>query len=592
MLIFFVLYFICNLIHSTITNYTFYNVFSAVKSIFSEKILIKYCYTKIEIYITSTFYYGRVFIRMNTKTDTLKVLICFMFFFTFFNNFAYMASKNEDEIIKQAEAIHQEKSDTFLLKEIIIDSDFDGFVEGLNSTVINKYINQRVSIKDLQKLSREITQAYRKDGYLSAIAYAPGQEIFDGKVTIKVTSGKFGEIVIDNQSHLDTEILNSLKSLIKIGSPVEGKYIENLLYRINALGGVKATGQLEKMGDSTDIRLAITVTDDKKTRDIVYTENHGSEHSGRYRLGVIHNSYNIDNKGSNLEIGGMFSNKNLRNYHIDYSVLSNKKTGSRAGISISRTTYDLAKEYDALDADGAYNDFTVYGKSTAFQTHRNGMNFSYGYRYRKISDDIGAYNLSSDKNSHAIYGEASGYHRTPKGIVNYSLKLTLGKLNNKSDYANFLNKYNHTEGSFIKANGKVDYIEPLNKDWHFRSTLSWQQANRHLDGSEKFNIGGVYGVRGYSSGDGSGDQGILSRTELIYQTKLKGLSVNAFYDIGGVGNKGKSLNTMQSYGIGLNYQKTNDFFASFIYARKIGFNENVSSDKGKSKIWFMVGKVF
>ena len=165
-------------------------------------------------------------------------------------------------------------------------------------------------------------------------------------------------------------------------------------------------------------------------------------------------------------------------------------------------------------------------------------------------------------------------------------------MNNKSDYANFLNRYNNTEGRFIKANGKVDYLQAMNKDWNFRTTLSWQQANRHLDGSEKFNIGGVYGVRGYSSGDGSGDQGLLSRTELTYQTKVKGLSVNAFYDIGGVGNKGKSINTMQSYGIGLNYQKTNDFFASLIYARKIGFNENISSDKGKSKIWFMVGNVF
>lgn len=522
-----------------------------------------------------------------------KLLCCLMFFFCFHSNNGYMnPNTNEDEIIRQAEAISKgENSDTFYLKEIKFDADFENYVEPLKE-IVNSYIDRKVTLKDLHQLSREVTRAYRNEGYLGAIAYVPGQETRDGKITIKVTSGNLVEITLDNQSKLDTDTLETMKNNIKLNKAVNSKYIENILYRMNSLGGIKATGQLEKIPNSTDICFNITVVDDKKTKNIAYVENHGSESSGKNRLGYVHNSYNIDGKGSNIEVGGLVSNGNLRNYHIDYNVISNKKTGSRAGISISRTTYDLGKEYDQLDATGTYNDFTIYGKSTAFQSHSNELNFNYGYRYRKISDNIGAFNLSTDKQSHALFGEVSGYHRKTKGILNYSLKLTVGHHINQSKYANLLNNYNNTEGIYTKLNGKVDYLQSMNKNWNFRTTFSWQQADKHLDSSEKMNIGGVYGVRGYSSGSASGDQGLLSRTELIYQTKVKGLSAKFFYDIGSIGNKGNHLNTLQSYGIGLDYQKTNDFFAQLIYARKIGFNENVSSDKDKSKLWVMVGKIF
>ena len=527
----------------------------------------------------------------NHQSNGLKILFCLLFFLWSYNNLAYMQSLTEDTMQQAKELSQQEENDTFILEEVIIDSEFGTSFEELKK-VTDAYVKQRVSIKDLQQLARQITRTYRDMGYLATIAYVPGQETSDGKVTVKVISGKFGEVTIDNQSKLDTNILNSIKENIRLGEAVEGKYIENVLYRINALGGVKATGKLEKIQNSSDIRLVITVVDHQPTRDIVYAENYGSEYSGRYRFGLIHNKYNIDNKSSNLEAGVLISNKNLKNYHIDYSVIADKKSASRVGISFGRTTYNLTKEYETLDASGTSNDVSLYAKSTIFQTNKDELNLSYGYRFRKISDEMGAYNVSTDKHSHAIYGEVSGYNRVPKGIINYKFKLTAGKLSNDSAYANRLNTYTKTEGNFIKFNGKIDYLQALNKHWNFHTTLSWQQANKFLDGSEKMNIGGINGVRAYSSGDGSGDKGILSRTELIYQTKIKGLSLNAFFDIGSVGNKSKSLNTIKGYGVGVNYQKPNDYFIQFTYARKIGFNENVSSDKDKGKIWFIVGKVF
>ena len=500
-----------------------------------------------------------------------------------------------DETSEQAaiveNATQNGEADTFILEDVILDTEFDTSIKELDK-VKATYVKHRVSIDDLKRLAKKITYAYRQAGYLAAVAYVPEQEAQNGVVTIKVISGNFGDVVIDNKSKLDIKVINAIKENIRLGNAVEGKHIENVLYRINALGGVKATGKLERIKNSGDIRLVITVIDDKRTRDVVYSENNGSENTGRYRFGIVHNSYNIDNQGANLEVGVLFSNKNLRNYHVDFNILSDRKSASRMGVSFGRTTYSLGNEYSSLDAKGTSNDISVYGKSTLFQSNDNEVNVSYGYRYRKISDEIGAFKLSTDKHSHSVYGEVSGYNRVPNGVVNYKAKITAGKLGNDSEYAKYLNTFNRTEGNFLKFNGKVDYLQGLSKKWQFHTTLSWQIANKSLDSSEKMFLGGFNGVRAYSSGDGSGDKGYLSRTELIYQTDVKGLSLNAFFDMGASGNKSKSLNTMRGYGVGINYSKSNDFFVQLSYARKIGFNENVSSDKGKGKIWFLCGKVF
>ncbi|WP_141715332.1 ShlB/FhaC/HecB family hemolysin secretion/activation protein, partial [Burkholderia ubonensis] len=63
--------------------------------------------------------------------------------------------------------------------------------------------------------------------------------------------------------------------------------------------------------------------------------------------------------------------------------------------------------------------------------------------------------------------------------------------------------------------------------------FSAQLASRNLDSSEKFSLGGPYGVRGYALGAGSGDQGWQTSAELRYLA-APGWQVSTFVDTGRV----------------------------------------------------------
>lgn len=61
-----------------------------------------------------------------------------------------------------------------------------------------------------------------------------------------------------------------------------------------------------------------------------------------------------------------------------------------------------------------------------------------------------------------------------------------------------------------------------------------QLANRNLDSSEQFYLGGADAVRAYPQGEAGGDSGYQATAELRYQTPVKGMSMTLFADVGEV----------------------------------------------------------
>lgn len=90
------------------------------------------------------------------------------------------------------------------------------------------------------------------------------------------------------------------------------------------------------------------------------------------------------------------------------------------------------------------------------------------------------------------------------------------------------------EGGYGFVQGSVRYEHPVTDDerWHAEYRLRGQWASRNLDSYNRMSLGGVNGVRAYTSADGVGDSGAQWTVELV--RKISGTqSVGVFYD-GGV----------------------------------------------------------
>lgn len=60
------------------------------------------------------------------------------------------------------------------------------------------------------------------------------------------------------------------------------------------------------------------------------------------------------------------------------------------------------------------------------------------------------------------------------------------------------------------------YLQAFNQGWSLYANLEAQSADKNLDSSEKFFLGGAQGVRAYPLGEAAGDEGAMATLELRY----------------------------------------------------------------------------
>ncbi len=514
-------------------------------------------------------------------------------------------------------------NETFALKGIIIDSDIKEITQEKVQHLIDPYIDKNVNINILKLIASHIKIFCREQGWLAAVAYIPEQDSTDGTVKIKIMSPKFGDVIFNNESRLADDVLAKVAENISKDDMVQNDKIENVLYLINEIGGVRARGALIPDAVTQRINLNINVVDDQTNRGILYVENYGSKSSGRYRMGLIYDIYNIDNRGSRLELSGLLSSKksalgqlfdkNLDNYLVDYNWITDRKSTSRLGISVGRTTYHQHGLNSSIisEAGGRSTDWRIYGTTPVWKTIHDGFTWHYGYKFRQVTNsanyDFSSYGIiaelfpelfpthnQNESHVHTFSVGFSGYKRSlSNDLFNYSFTLYAGRHNPRTDDAQAVADLAGSDGNFFKSYLMLDYRKLFTKSFEFHTNINLQNASRSLNSSEQLQIGGANGVRGYADGDGAGDEGYLTRTEFIWHTDVPNLSLSAFFDIGGAGYKyDHDIHTIKSCGLELNYAKPNDYFIKLDYARKIGNNRLVASDDKKNRFWFMVGKIF
>ena len=91
----------------------------------------------------------------------------------------------------------------------------------------------------------------------------------------------------------------------------------------------------------------------------------------------------------------------------------------------------------------------------------------------------------------------------------------------------------NTRGSFDKWNLDLARIQATRLSGvSLFGRLSAQRAGKNLDSSEGYSLGGAQGVRAYSQGEGTGDEGYLVQLEARYQ--MGSLAPYVFHDAGRV----------------------------------------------------------
>lgn len=488
----------------------------------------------------------------------------------------------------------------FTIKNLKLDAAELNLDKGELARILSETVDREITMAELNQTIGKLTVYCRRNGYPAAAAFLPPQESHDGTVIIKVIPGRYGDIKLESQGRLQKTVVDGFTAGLKRGEIIRTGKLETTLYGLSDITGTKAVGMLSPGKEFGTSDLTIRITEDKVASTVVYAENYGGSSTGRYRYGFQETLYDVGGTGGKLNVGALISNGGLHNYYANYETLIGRG-GTTLGVGVSRMDYQTGTSL----VSGRATTFSLFGGRTLYQLTDSKMRVLYGFDYRKLVDDFDKIipGVEGEKHSHNFHAGIDGYWRKPGTAVKYNVTATLGNVTAESALAQALADVGRTEGSFAKLNSTVTASQALGHRTELSVKLSGQMANRNLDSSEKFYLGGPNGVRAYPQGEASGDVGLLGTAELKFYTDVPGLVLSTYYDNGHVRyshNKSGFINgadTLSGWGIGISYTKPNDWFARLDYARRIGLMSGQNGEpskeaKARQRLWFLLGKIW
>lgn len=397
-------------------------------------------------------------------------------------------------------------------------------------------VGSQQDLNGLRSAAARLTAHYQRGGYPLARAYLPAQEIQNGIVRISVLEGVYGQVVLNNASRTRNHVLQPALDALHSGDAVHGAELDRALLALNDIPGVTAKGTLRAGAVTGSTDLIVNAESGPWISGSVDADNYGGAYTGEYRLSAAANINSPLTLGDQLDVRLLSSDRQQRYYHIDYS-LPLGPWSTRVGAGMSAMRYELGREFIYLEAHGRADTANVYIRQTLLRSRDASVQASLQYEHKRLQDDYDAVDytrahrvglwtaaLNASANDHFLGGgRNAAYLSYSRG----NLRFGDNALRDED------RRFKHAGGRFGMVNASLGRLQHVAGPVQFYGRLRAQWSSKNLNSSEKFSLGGPYGVRAFVPGAASGDQGWQASGELRY-LPLPGLQLSAFIDAGAV----------------------------------------------------------
>ena len=393
---------------------------------------------------------------------------------------------------------------------------------------LGEFSGQSYDLAGLKALANRVADAYRAAGYPFARAYLPEQKLAGGELLITIIEGRYGQV--------DGGEAQAWLADPKPGAVIESAALERSTLILDDQPGIK-TAPLMRPGQEpgTGDLVANAVRTPGFAGDMSL-DNHGSRYIGVYRATT---SLRYDSPfmwGDQITARLLASDDNLWLGSLGYSAPLGA-SGLRGQVGYSHTAYELGKNFSNLNAKGTAKSSSLGLSYPILRSQQVNLNLSGVYQHKALNDKNGLAASDDDKNSDSL-ALSLGFDRRDNlgggGITYGALAYNRGNLRLSSALAKADSESaQNTRGSFDKWNLDLARIQATSVSGvSLFGRLSAQRAGKNLDSSEGYSLGGAQGVRAYSQGEGTGDEGYLVQLEARYQ--MGSLAPYVFYDAGRV----------------------------------------------------------
>ena len=522
------------------------------------------------------------------------------------------------EIVKPTEEI-VDKGVKIFVKSFVFTGEISVFTEPKLQAQVADAIGKQLSLKELKNVAARISTLYHEHGYFLSQVILPPQDVTEGVVTLQIVEGRrdgapAGIEIKGEKLRISSEYLKAIiDTAVPANQPIQQLSLERGVLLITDLPGVHATVNLEPGEEAGTTRMILDVIEGPRYDIRIGFDNSGSRLLGAWRATSSVNFNDLMGWGEQLTT---YYAKSVGSGDMDYLNLGYTHPvgaqGLRFGVNYSYMPYDVGKEFASLNASGTAETWSADAYYPLIRNRLTNVKLRAGLDLISLEDKVGSTKTGDSDIVAARFGiQAShvdnfwGGGFTEGGMTFHQGDLDLS--GTASAYAADQSATGtHSHGIYRKIRWNARRIQRGSKKYLLFANIKGQTAFDNLGSSEKFQLGGPYGVRAYPVGEAVGDSGFIATLEGQYATKTPkhtDVRLIAFYDWGYIRQNHDASNLtmttpnsyhLHGYGLGVKVSQQGKYDVSLTWARRIGKNparnpmtgDDSDGSLDRNRFWF------
>ena len=384
------------------------------------------------------------------------------------------------------------------------------------------FMGKPATMATLNKISREVIEYYRREGFPVVNVVVPQQTVRDGVIQFVVTEAKVGKVIVEGAKWFNPDKFKDEVSL-REGDKVDGDQLQEDVRWLNN-NPFRSTDLAFQPGEAPGTTDVILEVNDRMPMRFFFTyDNYGIDITGKNRLSTGFNFGNLFNLDQQVNFQYTTTTQNIfntmnaysgswivpfpwRNYMTIYGAYSGSSAQISEGNTLNGSSWQISARYNApLPMIFEYT-HEIYG----------------GFDFKQASNSLLIYNTSIGSGggfgTYNVFQLTAGYSgNIPDPIGSTSFEVAgfyspggLGSLNDTDTYHEIVPNADPDYG-YGKLSVKRGFILPLN--FSLTGAFNGQITTSNLMPTEQFGLGGYNTVRGYDERVANGDNAWVFNVE-------------------------------------------------------------------------------
>ncbi|WP_431048059.1 ShlB/FhaC/HecB family hemolysin secretion/activation protein [Roseateles sp. L2-2] len=389
-------------------------------------------------------------------------------------------------------------------------------------------LDRRSDAAAVEAVVRGVERQVRAAGRPFARAYVPADGRTASELRVVVVEGRYGRVDLRGGAAREAA---AWFDAVRPGRPI-GDELEQQVQALSRLPGVSIDAGLGPGDEVGEGDVDLRVEQAQRWSLDLRADNHGNRYAGRERGSVAGHVNGLLLFGDRLTASaGANSGKGWDGaaaYQVPLGV-----RGTRVAMTASRHHYELGGEFAALGAQGLVDAVGVMAVVPLTTKGPGRLTWQIGVEGRRMLNEQKAVSLGDSRRAIALTTGLQAVLYPWAGAAAWGgAWMEMGDMRLRdADAAAFDAAGARSAGEYLVLSADAALLRQWGA-WGLLLRASGQIADRNLDPSKKFSLGGARSVRAWPLGETSGDHGVLAQMEWRY--RWKALEPFGFVDAGRV----------------------------------------------------------